>query len=343
MKTKITGCLLAVALLLAASAASADAATVAAKPAPPAAGWTAIGDLVHADDGASVLLPSGKVLWLFGDTTYIDGKVLCGQDPGTCPYGPAHDSFVLQDTDGTLTALTCGTCPFGYQQIPNQTATVNGQTVPVFLWANGGAVENGTLYVLADRIEVTGTGLFGFTTVGPSLAEFNATTLKYIKTVNFTVSGRTEVPNAAVNTSGGWRVFSTSGSSVKQGDVAYVSHGSLGSPSKWQWKFGVIPSSLASLGTALSPVYINGAWVLFTKDGDVMGSAIDRLQSTLSGGPWSVTGSWPVSPPAAGEVTYSVQVHPEQAAPAGQVLVSYAVNGGPDADYHLQFLYLPLS
>lgn len=297
--------------------------TTAAVTPPATAGWAAT---VHADDGGSIPLPDGSVLWTMGDTTYVNGKVICGQAPGQCAFGPAHDSFVLQSPSGALTVLTCGSCPFGYQQIPNESGGV-------FLWTNGGVVDGSTMYVFTDRVVVTGTGIFDFRVVGSAVAEFSASTLKYERTVNLPWI---ESINSAVRTPYGWRVFGTSGS-PKQGDVAAVPFGKLATASAWNWHMGVFPVT-DNVGTTVSAFVTGGTWYAFTKQGDVLTDVITELTSTSPFGPWVATQSWTVTPPASGEFTYSVEAHPEQSAGPGQVWLSYATNGGSDSDYHLTMM-----
>lgn len=299
--------------------------------------WTtSMAALVHADDGASVKLPGGRTLWIFGDTTWSDGTPIC--EPGACPYGLPHDSFVVESSSGALSTVHCN-CPYKLQEIPNQGSTI--------LWANGGAVDGSTLYVFADDVQITGPATFDFAVTGASVAEFNATTLAWIKTVNYPFATIENI-NMAVRYGSGWAVFATSGD-PKQMDVAYVPLGKLATPSAWHWYRNLFAwDGRTFLGTTLSVIHSAATgwqWVMFTKDDDFLGGEIDRLTASTPYGPWTDTSQWIINPPTGqgnGEYTYSVQAHPEQAAPAGDVLISYAVNGGPDSDYHLQFLDLPL-
>ena len=91
-----------------------SATAVAAGTVYPISSWdTALAKVIYADDTQSVTLPDGDVLWVFADTTQVNGVSTVG------PYGYPHNAFVLQ-TAGTLTFRAVpGAYGYGWQQVPN--------------------------------------------------------------------------------------------------------------------------------------------------------------------------------------------------------------------------------
>src|SRR5439155_19605029 len=55
---------------------------------------------VRSDLAASVRLPDGGQVYVFGDTLAVNGQVICG--PSHCPYGFPHDSIAIE-RPGTAT------------------------------------------------------------------------------------------------------------------------------------------------------------------------------------------------------------------------------------------------
>ncbi|HKU18403.1 MAG TPA: hypothetical protein VJP80_03945 [Candidatus Saccharimonadales bacterium] len=291
---------------------------------------TALASVVHGDVAQSTTLPNGNVLWVFGDTTQVNGVSTVGA------YGYPHDSFVVQ-TAGTLnfTAVP-GSYGYGWQQVPNWS---DGS----YFWMSTPVVDNGVLYVFGERVQ----GSSSFTVVGNYVAVFNASTLAFQKMV--------ALPNGATGTtvwggiakaSNGWWITGTHGVSCsyatdcKVGDMAFVPFGGLATTSKWKVYNNVVPAA-TNIGTTLGLVQTSSGWDIFTKLGDAYGGVqVERLSAIAPTGTWSVTGAWSAPSPT-GTVTYGAAVHPEQGAAAGQLVVTYDVNGD-DADYHPLFLYLPL-
>ncbi|WP_143234641.1 hypothetical protein [Paractinoplanes atraurantiacus] len=293
-------------------------------PAPPGDWTTALEKVVHADVTQSVTLPGGDVLWVFGDTTRVNGVSTVG------PWGYPHSAFARQ-TAGTLnfTAIP-GPYGYGWQQVPNWSDGT-------YFWMSTPIVDNGTLYVIGERIR----GVSPFTVVGPYVAVFDASTLAFQRIVALPAGATgTTMWGGVARTATGWWLTGThpvAGKSV--GDMAFVPFGRLADGTRWTVHDNVIPSS-TEIGVVLALHRTATGWEIFTKRGDAYGGTqIERLTARTVLGTWTVNGLWDApSPP--GTITYAVAVHPEQTAPAGQVLVSYNVNGN-EADYYPRFLYLP--
>jgi hypothetical protein len=284
---------------------------------------------IHADNTQSVRLPDGRTLWAFGDTIAINGEPTVGL------YGYPHDAFVTQAPRSQTFTAVSGKYGYGWQQVPNWSDNS-------YFWMSSPVVDKGVLYILGQRIQ----GASSFKVVGSYVAVFNASTLAFQKIVPISngATGQTVWGGIAKNSRGGWWVTGTHGVSCyivncKVGDIAYVPFGGLADSSEWQVYNNVIPAS-NNLGTTLGIVRTSTGWDIFTKTGDAYGgSTIERLSANWARGNWKVTGSWPISGPQ-GTVTYGVAVHPEQAAPSGDVLVSYNTNDFKTTCWPL-FEYLP--
>lgn len=315
-------------LLLAGWAAPARAALA---PVHPASDWNAaLEKVIHADVTQSVTLPGGDVLWIFGDTTRVNGVSTVG------PYGYPHSAFVRQ-TAGTLTfAAVPGPFGYGWQQVPNWSDGT-------YFWMSTPIVDNGSLYVLGERIR----GVSPFTVVGPYVAVFDAATLAFQRIVPLPAGATgTTMWGGVARTGSGWWITGTHpvpcsfGTNCSVGDMAFVPFGRLADATGWTVSDNVIPAT-TNIGVVLALRRTAAGWVIFTKLGDAYGGTqIERLTATSVTGTWTITGRW-AAPSPPGTITYAVAVHPEQAANSGQILVSYNVNGD-EAQYYPRFLYLPL-
>lgn len=299
-----------------------------------------IASAISADVAASVVLPSGSyagdALWVFGDTTKVNGVSTTGA------LGYPHDAFAVQQpgaTTWTVLAGHYGTTYGGgpWQQVPNWSDGT-------FFWAEGVVLDGSTVYVLGNRISQSGSSV----TVGdPYAAEFSLATLAYQGVVQLPGPAG-EVWSGSARASLGWWIAGTRGVSCtdatdcKVGDMAWIPFGDLATASDWQLHDGVFPATL-NAGTTIAVDNTGSGWVAYTKLGDVYGSnSIGRLSASSPDGSWSLTGSYPApSVLQTGELTYDAQVHPEQPASSGQVLVSVAENDS--GAYDPQFTYLPLT
>jgi hypothetical protein len=291
---------------------------------------TALDSKIHSDDAQSVKLPNGKILWTFGDTLSVNGKSSIGS------LGYPHSAFMTQSA-GTLnfTPVAGKYGGYGWQQVPNWSDHT-------YFWMATPVVDKGVLYVIGQRIK----GVVPFSVVGSYVAEFNANTLAFEKVVAIPngSSGHTNWGGITMGASGWWisgthNVSCSNATDCKVGDLAWVPFGKLADASAWQLHNNVIPAT-DNIGTTLGLVKTSTGWDIFTKTGDAYGgSTIERLQATSITGPWTVNGSWPIIGPS-GTVTYGVAVHPEQTAPAGDVLVTYNVNNSKSICWPLT-AYLP--
>jgi hypothetical protein len=295
----------------------------------PAQWDSALGAVIHADNSQSVKLPSGKTLWVFGDTIQVNGRST------VTSHGYPHDAFVTQDADSLQFTPVKGQYGYGWQQVPNWP---DGS----YFWMSTPMVQGNNLYILGSRVK----GVNPYQVIGQYVARFNVHTLALMTLTPVPDGGNSlTVWGGAVDTSDGWWISGTQpvacrySTDCRSGDLAWVPHGDLATPSDWQVHTDVIPSS-DNLGTALALYKTSGDWFIYTKTGDSYGgTTIERLSASSPTGTWQINGSW-AAPGPSGTYTYAVSVHPEQRAPHGQVLVSYNVQGVA-ADDHPLFVYLP--
>lgn len=288
----------------------------------------ALAKVIHSDVTQSVTLPSGKILWDFGDTTQVNGVNTVHSN------GYPHSAFVTQQP-GTLSfTAVAGKYGFGWQQVPNWSDGT-------YFWMGTPVVENGMLYVMGQRIK----GVNPFKILGSYMAVFNASTLAYQKIVQIPggPDGSTGWEGVTKDANGWWLQGTHSvpcayATDCKVGDAVYVPFGQLGTSSQWQPHYNNMPATL-NLGNNIGLLNTGNGYDAFTKTGDAYGgTTIERLHAATMTGTWTVTGQWPAPSPS-GTATYAVGVHPEQTSPSRQILVSYNVNGVNSA-YHPQFLYL---
>lgn len=101
---------------------------------------------VRSDLAASVRLPGGGQVYVFGDTLAVNGQVIC--DPSHCPHGYPHDSIAIE-RPGTATfrmqSCAAAGCPYGWQWVPNWP---DGS----YFWMAAPAVKGNSLYVIGERI-----------------------------------------------------------------------------------------------------------------------------------------------------------------------------------------------
>jgi hypothetical protein len=221
---------------------------------------SALSSVIHSDNAQSVVLPNGKILWVFGDTTQVNGVSTVGA------YGYPHSAFVLQ-TPGTLTFTAVpGLYGYGWQQVPNWSDGT-------YFWMSTPVVDHGNLYILGERIN----GASNFSVVGSYVAEFNASTLAF-ESITQVPGGSTgtTVWGGAYQGNGGWWITGTHGipcsyaTDCKGGDMAWVPARDLANSDDWQVYNNVIPAS-TNIGTTLALAPTTSGWDIFTKQGDAYG------------------------------------------------------------------------
>ena len=289
---------------------------------------SALQQKIHADVTESIELPDGRIAWIFGDTTSVNGQ-------STVTGGYPHSTIAIQaKTTQNFTVLP-GNYGLGWQQVPNWPDGT-------YFWMTAPLVDGNYLYVLGTRVQ----GAAPFTIVGNYIAKFDASTLDYLgmspapSTPNGTLWGYAAPTNDGWWISGTHSVACTNNTNCRVGDMAFVPKGGITNTNSWQLHQDIIPAT-TNIGTKIAIVQTGGQWQGFTKLGDAYGSnKILQLSATSPITEWITKSQTDISSPT-GTVSYAVAVHPEQASPPGQILVSYNVNG-ISSEYYARFLYITL-
>lgn len=320
----------------------------------PASSWDAgIAKAVSADVVASTSLPDGNQVYVFGDTMRVNGTVICS--PSSCPFGFPHDSVAIEKPASAAFGMQpCSAfgCPYGWQWVPNWS---DGSE----FWMAAPAAHGNNLYVIGARVSTSGAGCSFGCIEGEYVATFAigaGDALTYTGLTQLTgVPGQSDWGSAVADYSaGGWWLTGTRGTGgsgciadCKTMDAAFVPFTGILDSAKWRVAANVLPSGHGwDLGTVASLVHVASGWVVFTKQNDIIGSAIEELDSARLTSGWSRTGSYPISPVSNCTLTYSAQAHPGDGAPAGEMLVSWASNGnatGKTCPYVARFTYLPVN
>jgi Domain of unknown function (DUF4185) len=290
------------------------------------AGWQRAFDDLNSDtwsggdQTASIRLPDGRVLWLFGDT--FQGGV--NPDGSRAPDTRlVHNSLVIADR-GCLRGVSG---PTGAEVVPN---TPDGQ----FFWLQQGFFVGSTLYATAIRVRKTGSGAFDFATTGTFLVRlvYAPGGTPAFAALYGTPAGNT--PEATplwgtgVAQADGYTYFygtrSVPGVLGKALYVARVLTPEVTLPAAWRFWTGTtwsaaagsarpVRAAVGGVSTSLSvwrrP---DGTWCGLTKKDGVFGKEIVLLGARDPTGPWTetVVGLSPsfVHP---GEFTYTSLAHPE--------------------------------
>ena len=304
---------------------------------------------VRSDLTASVRLPDGGQVYVFGDTLAVNGQVICGSS--RCPYGYPHDSIAIQ-RPGTATfqmqSCAAAGCPYGWQQVPNWP---DGS----YLWMAAPAVEGTSLYVIGERISPSAGEVEGEYTARFAVGAGDALTYQGITALTG-AAGDSQWGSATPDPHGrGWWLTGTRNTGgtgcvadCKTMDTAFVPLNAMTHPSAWHVQLGVLLSGEGyDLGTVVSMSHVSGhGWVAYTKRDDITGSTLERLNAWHVTGPWHVaTQQWQARPAPGCGWTYSAETHPASPAPAGRMLVSWASSHddpGTTCDMQPQFTDLPI-
>jgi hypothetical protein len=291
-------------------------------------------DWTGGDTTNSVLLPDGRIVWIFSDTFL--GAVNANftrSDPSFI-----HNSFVLQSGGDLVETLHDRKYPHARSLIQtNDGREVNGDP-PVgadWFWVGDGTVEGDKLRVFALKFEKFGPGGFDFRWIGTSLATFSLPRLK-LERVTPTVSSNGVEYGSGILEDGGYTyVYGTEDLGAdKYMHVARAPGGGLLGP--WQFFTGTgwstNPAASARLLHGVANEYsvtrIGDAYVLITMDTNVVFSRdIVAYVSCTPTGPWVGPTKLYTAPdyPFSNVIAYNAHAHPELTQ-NGELLVTYNVN-----------------
>ena len=304
---------------------------------------------VRSDLAASVRLPDGGQVYVFGDTLAVNGQAICGSS--RCPHGYPHDSIAIQ-RPGTATfqmqSCAAAGCPYGWQWVPDWP---DGS----YFWMAAPAVEGNSLYVIGERISPPAGEVEGEYTARFAVGAGDALTYQGITALTGAADD-SQWGSATPDPHGrGWWLTGTRNTGgtgcvadCKTMDTAFVPLNAMTHPSAWHVQLGVLLSGDGyDLGTVVSMSHVSGhGWVAYTKRNDITGSTLERLNAWHVTGPWHVaTQQWQARPAPGCAWTYSAETHPASPAPPGTMLVSWASNHddpGTTCDMQPQFTDLPI-
>ena len=223
----------------------------------------------RSDLAASVRLPDGGQVYLFGDTVAVNGQVICG--PSACPHGYPHDSIAIQRPGtATFAMQSCAAtgCPYGWQQVPDWP---DGS----YFWMAAPAVDGTSLYVIGERISQPDGAVQGEYTARFTVGAGDALTYQGITALTGP-AGETQWGSATADPGGrGWWLTGTRNTGGTGGtgcvadcttmDTAFVPSAALTRPSAWHVQPGVLPSGEGyDLGTVVSMSHVAGhGWVAY--------------------------------------------------------------------------------
>lgn len=304
-------------------------------------GNQSLDDWTGADTTNSVLLPDGRVSWIFSDTFL--GKV----NPDYSRSDPTfiHNSIVVQNRDGALVAtLHDGHYPNARSLVQTPDEVEGDPTVGSnWYWVGDGTVDRDKLRVFALHFEKFGTDSFDFRWIGTSIATFSLPGLHLESvTPTYTENG-VEYGSGILETPRYTYVYGTEDLGAdKYMHVARAEHGHL--LGQWQFFNGTGWSDdpkdsvrvLHGVANEYSVTRVGDAYVLITMDTNVPFSRdIEAYTACSPTGPWVGPTTVYQAPDYAGTnpnaFVYNAHAHPEFTR-NGELLVSYNVNSLSFAD-----------
>ena len=287
---------------------------------------TLLDDWTGADGALSILLPDGRVLWIFSDTFL--GFV---NNDGSRPPGQSfiNNSMIVQDNGALVQTLHGGTA-----QSPTSLIIPGDQNA--WYWVGDVTVEGDQLRVFVMEFIRTGPGIFDFQRVGNAIASFVLPDLT-LEDVVPTHGENNVMYGAALLEEGGYTyIYGTEdvNGTEKYLHIARATAGNvLGA---WEFYTGTGWSSdpassarlLRGVGNGFGVARIGNRFVLFTMDSLVPFSAeLVMYSSNNPEGPFANRTHVYWTPESRnGLFTYDAHVHPEFTDAQGRLLVSYDVN-----------------
>jgi hypothetical protein len=222
--------------------------------------WT---EWAASDGSIPVVLPDGRVLWMFGDT--IVGRVLADRSIAS-GWRLIHNSFVLQD-GACLTPLMGGARGSRTEIVPNPATNE-------WFWPTAGVVEsNGTrLRVLLLHLRSTGsTAPFNFAVVGVELATYTLPDLSLVATTDLPLAAAPAPPYGQTTLVDGGFLYLYGSEDASYGSpfkvrlhqVARVALGSETTASAWE--FAKVDPDTSAVTWSTKPV--DATPMLFDPDG----------------------------------------------------------------------------
>ena len=286
-------------------------------------GWTG------GDGTRSMVLPDGRILWLFGDTFL--GTVRPDRSrPQAAPM--VRNTFVVQSGD-TLVTLHGGTAAFPQ-------AFVRPQEKGSWYWPSDGLVEGNRLLVFLPRFAATGPGMWDWRWRGTDIGTFSLPELRLEKITAAKAINRVIYGAALLKDDDATYIYGVEDlQSAKYVHIAKAGSGHLDDAWEYwdgeRWTVDPLASKRLFSGAALQfSVFKTGdRYVLITSDNrNPFDSAIVAYVSPSPTGPWFLRSLLYRPPEAKGDiVAYNALAHP-RLSPRGRLLLSYNLNHIRDAE-----------
>ena len=295
------------------------------------------------DSTVSVLLPDGRVAWLFSDT-FLGTVNADGTRPRDAPM--VNNTIVVQDGTALVDTRHGGTVDW-----PEALARPN--QVGEFFWVGDAVVESGALKVLYNRYGRFGTGDLDVELKGTSLVTFALPELTVSSVVDLPVGSTTTWGSALLVDGGYTYVYGSSAApgGLRFGHVARAPVGALGGA--WQYWTGSAWSGteaeagrlLSGVGTAYAVQRVGTGYVLVTQEANLLfDPQFAAYTSASPTGPFTGPAyllAAPEQQPGTNRIVYHARLHPDLARP-GTLLLSYDVNSlDSDDTYADARLYRP--
>jgi Domain of unknown function (DUF5005) len=309
------------------------------------------------DGTISILLPDGRIAWLFGDTFL--GKVYPDRTRERTTPIFIRNSMVVQHGDSVVT-LHQGTAEHPASFVIPPRDMTGGKKVSedsVWFWPCDGFIENNKLKIFLSGMTQADTGMWGFRWLGIWLAVYSLPDIKEEKIISipYGVENQVHYGNAILEEKDYTYVY---GARESKPHAARFKTGDVESP--WEFYTGTGWSSKAGTsrpmrGTNVSEQFsifkITNKYVLITQTGFFLSPQIYSFISDSPYGPWKNKTLLYVTPlPEDNKnlFTYNAMAHPEFT-DKGMLLISYNMNSNiladhfRDADiYRPRFIRVPL-
>ncbi|MFY1614904.1 fibronectin type III domain-containing protein [Micromonospora sp. WMMD736] len=274
----------------------------------------------------SVLLPDGRLAWLFSDT-FLGSVNSDGSRPVNSPM--VHNTLVVQE-GSALTATLHG----GTSSAPK--SLMCDDSVGLGCWVAGAVVTGNNLEVLVNRYEATGPGNLDVAPTGNALVTLSLPALTVTQVRELPYSPRITWGQSVVNDNGYTYVYGSEHTAdFKFAHVARVPIGGLAG--QWQFWNGAAWSTdenasariVSGVGTAFTVSKLDGRYVMTTVDTHlVFNNVIVAYFADSPTGPFSGPTELARAPEAGNApptIVYDTSVHQALARP-GKLLLSYNVN-----------------
>ncbi|MBP8824166.1 MAG: DUF5005 domain-containing protein [Flavobacteriales bacterium] len=280
-------------------------------------GWTG------GDQGYSISLPDGRVLWLFGDSFF--GAV--NPDRSRPPGSQFVRNGYLVQNGAQLTELN-----------PH----VNGQWLPVvspanpaeWYWPGDGFVSGNMLYIFQQRMALTdgGPNGFNFGQTGVDVSLFSLPGLQLQGVQPFNDDPEIDWGTAVMEDGPFLYIYGTE--SVPYNKFAHVSRTALNAPfQQMQYWDGTNwtndPQSTARVRSGLSQSFSlfkhGGKYYLLSQE-NILGPDIFIWDAVSPVGPFVNKRKLYVTPQPAGTWTYNALAHPHTITAQGDLLLCYSIN-----------------